>query len=228
MFGSLNLIFLFVGVSLARSQAFGGGGGPFIMQFSPELGELNRRLHSLLGSDVNEIRMIGAGGLVGVTRNLRLGGLAAQGRTKIEESSGEAEFSIGYGGGLVEYVVPLGKLHCFLGAMIGWGSIELKLSRRNWDMNWNDFWQNFEEGDSLPSDDYSGHLSNSFFCYQPYAGLQFALSSWLYLRGSIGYFGGKMNGSNWRESGIKLRDSPTIDISAYRVQVFLVFGWFGG
>lgn len=224
--GFLNIILL-MGVSPADAQAWGGGGGPFIMQFSPDLGELNRKLNPVVGSFEGGIRMIGGGGLAGVSRNVRLGGLGAGGSKKIEGNGREAELSIGYGGFLAEYVLPLGRIQCFLGGVIGWGSIDLRLSRANWNMSWNDFWNDFE-GDSLSSNDYSGHLTSSFFCYEPYVGLQLAFTQWLYLRGSIGYFGANVDKGGWKESGIKLHDSPAIDISNYRAQVFLLFGWFGG
>lgn len=220
-----SVLFLLT-ASQTHPQDWGGGGGPFIMQFSPDLGELNQELNSVVGRFEGSIRMIGGGGFANISRNLRLGGLGAGGSKKIEENGREAELSLGYGGVLAEYVAPLGRIQLFLGGLIGWGSVELRLSRKNWNMNWEDFWDNFGE-DSVSSNDYSGYLTSSFFCYQPYVGLQLALSQWLYLRGSFGYFGANISRGSWKEAGIKLRDSPPLDISSYRAQVFIVLGWFG-
>ena len=196
-----------------------------IMEFSPNLDQLNGKLDNVVGRFEGRMRLIGGGGFASLSRNWRLGGLGAAGSKTIEEQGREAELSVSYGGMLAEYAIPLGRIQFSIGGLIGWGHTGLRVSRRNWNMDWDDFWHNYEE-DSLSSNDYSGHLSASFFCYEPYVAVQFAISESLHLRGSVGYIGADIDGSAWHESGIELRNAPSLDLSSYRAQFFLLLGWF--
>jgi hypothetical protein len=192
------------------------------------LGELDTHLRTAVGDPGGGILLIGGGGIVGISRNLRVGGLGAQGSRSIEGEGRVSELSIGYGGLLAEYAISLWQIECFAGGMIGWGSLRLRIARGNRNMNWDDFWDVFEEGEDVPAEDFSGHLGASFLCYQPYVGAQVKLNSWSYLRGSVGYFGARIEGESWRESGIKLRGTPSVELSNYSLQLSLVFGSFDG
>jgi hypothetical protein len=190
------------------------------------LGELNDELAPLVGRFEEEVWMIGGGGFAGIHRNFGLGGLGAQGSKTIEDGEKEAELTISYGGLLAEYAVPSRRIQCFLGGVIGWGTVGLKLGSKNRHMNWDDLWDDFGDQD-VSSDDVTRHLSASFFFYQPYVGLQVALSPSVYLRGSIGYFGASIGGGDWKESGTTLDGSPSINLSNYLLQFSLLFGSFG-
>jgi|GEM_PF-2297977 len=222
--GACILLFLAT-ASPPNCQAWGGGGGPLIVRLTPDLGELNDELAPLVGRFEEGVWMIGGGGFVGVHRNLRLGGLGAQGSTKIEDGEREAELTMSYGGLLAECAVPYKRIQCFVGGVIGWGTMGLELSRKNRFMNWHDFWSNFGDED-ISSDDFTGHLSTSFFFYQPYVGVQLAVSPSVHLRGSIGYFGASIGSGHWKESGTTLGGSPSIDISNWRLQLSMLFGSF--
>jgi hypothetical protein len=192
------------------------------------LEELNTHLRMIVGDSDGGILLIGGGGIVGISRNLRVGGVGAQGSSTIKGNGRASELSIGYGGLLAEYAVALSRIECLAGGMIGWGSLQLRIGRGSRNMDWDDFWNVFEEGEDVPEDDFSGHLSASFLCYQPYVGAQVKLNAWSYLRGSIGYFGATIGSESWRESGIKLRGGPSVELSNYSLQLSLLFGSFEG
>jgi hypothetical protein len=213
--------------TITCAEAWGGGGGPFVLQFAPGLEELNTHLKMVVGDSHGRILLIGGGGTVGISRNLRVGGLGAQGSSTIKGEGRVSELSIGYGGLLAEYAVSLSRIECFAGGMIGWGSLRLRIGSGDRNMDWDDFWNVFEEGEDVTADDFSGHLSSSFLCYQPYVGAQVKLNAWLHLRGSIGYFGATIREESWRESGITLRGAPSVELSNYSLQLSLVFGSFG-
>ena len=212
--------------SPAYAETWGGAGGPFVLQFSPRLEELNTHLRAVVGDAHGGMRLVGLGGLVGISPNLRVGGAGAQGGSVLKGEGRISELSIEYGGLCGEYVLSLSRIECFAGAMIGWGSLRLRISRENRDMNWDDFWDFFEEEEDASPENLSGNLSASFFCHQPYVGAQVKLNDWLYLRGNIGYFGGRIGGEDWNESGIQLRNGPSVNFSNYTAQLTLLFGSF--
>lgn len=206
----------------SAKSMFGAGGGPDFLYFPAKLDTLNVYLKDVVGTFDEPIFLTGGGGCVTVWKNLRIGGMGASGKLKITGNKRKAELSLGYGGFLAEYAIPLRKFKILLGGVVGHGGVDLRISRAS-HLNWDDLFDNLKS-DSVPGTHLEADLENSFFHYQPYLGIQFALSPWCYLIGKGGYIGTKLG--EWNQMGMELADYPKMDFSNYFFSLGVYLGYF--
>lgn len=206
--------------------SWGGGGGPSTMYFSPKLKEINDQLgkSTVLGETFDKgMFLTGGWGCGTIWRNLRIGGGGGGGSMTITGNKRKAKLSISYGGFLAEYFLPLGKLHLFVGTMLGGGTVGLKISRST-KVGWDEMWDYFDPDSTVLGEYYEADLDAGFFYYQPYVGFNYALAPWLYLTLGGGWFGTHMGA--WEEMEIELGDYPKMDFSNYCITLGVMFGYF--
>jgi len=224
---SLAFVALLCIVSQANAQLWGGGGGPYVMTFGPDLRELNDQLWPVLGKDFGErfVFLSGGYGSGSIAPNIRIGGSGADGKSTISGNDRQTTLSIGYGGFLTEYVIPWGRFQFLVGGVLGGGNIGLKISRAS-DLNWDEFWQNFTS-DSISSENFSGDISASFFYGEPYLGIQYAVTPWAYIKIDFGYSVIMLGSASWKEGGKTLTGAPDMNLSTPFVRAGVYFGYFG-
>lgn len=205
--------------------AFGGGGGPHIMWFSPDLSVINNKLKDCVGTFGEGMILTGGGGGGSISRNIWIGGMGYGGSKTVTGNGRKATLSISGGGFQVEYKIPVyQKIHLFLGGVVGGGGIDLEITRVNRALSWDDIWDNLKS-DSISADDYEVHLSAPCSHYRPYVGIEFPITSFCWLKTSVGYFGIKT--WSWECGDIELTSYPEMNLSNYCVDVGLTFGFYG-
>jgi len=224
---SLVFVALFFAVSQGDAQLWGGGGGPYVMMFPPNLVELNEDLMNVVGEDFyNKVFFLSGGyGSGSVARNIRIGGLGGDGSASISGNDRHASLGLGIGGFLAEYSIPWKRFQFFVGGVLGGGDIKLKISRAS-DLNWDEFWNNFTS-DSISSDNFSGNLSAGFVYGESYLGIQYAVTPWAYLKIDFGYSVIMLGSASWKESGKVLTGAPGMNLSNPFVRLGVYFGHFG-
>lgn len=211
-------------LGIDKEGSWGGGGGPIFLWVKPNLDEINSEIKGVIDKEFDkDMWLKGGGGCFSIWKNLRIGGVGGGGNQVKSGNKRKTELSLGYGGFLTEYVIPLGKLQFFLGGIIGGGGIELKILRST-QTSWQDIWDNFKSEDDIPAGDYEAYLNCSFFHYQPYIGAQYPLTPWAYLNLKGGYFGTLLG--EWKEMGSPITGAPEMDISNYCISVGIIFGYF--
>lgn len=224
---SLALVTLPFALSKGDAQLWGGGGGPYVVVFQPELEVLDSQLRYVIGDgfDGNLFFLSGGYGSGSIAPNLRVGGLGAGGKSTISGNDRQATLSLGYGGFLTEYVVPWRRFQFFVGGVLGGGNIGLKISRAS-RLSWSSFWDNFA-ADSVSSANFSGDLSATFFYGEAYLGFQYAVTPWAYVKIDVGYPVMRLGSASWKESSTRLTGAPDMVLSAPFVRVGVYFGYFG-
>ena len=201
----------------------GGGGGPIFLWIQPKLGEINNEITKVIGTGFNTSMWLNGGGGSGcIWKNIRIGGMGGGGVQVKSGNERRAELSIGYGGFLSEYILPLGKVQFFIGTVLGGGGVELTISRAK-GISWQDIWHNFSS-DSVDTDMYEAYLECDFFHYQPYIGIQYPITPWCYLNLRGGYFGTSLG--EWKKMGEPITGAPEINLSNYCASVGVIFGYF--
>jgi hypothetical protein len=139
-------------------------------------------------------------GYIMVIPNLRLGYMGMGGTKKSLSVQGNTrryvDLSTGFNGASIDYVIPVvPRLDVAVGALIGGGSVDIKMSRDDGLVkSWDNVWAGFGSGTS--AQEYSTKLSGSFFVIQPSLNVEFALLRWLEIRGGVSYLG--MTGGDWK------------------------------
>lgn len=201
----------------------GGGGGPIVLWVQPNLAEINNKIEPVIGEGFDEsLWLTGGGGYFSIWKKIRIGGVGGDGGKVKTGTKRSSELSLGYGGFLTEYVIPVGKWHFFFGSIIGGGGISLRVLRRR-GLSWQEIWNNFHS-DSVAGEVYEAVLECSFFHYQPYIGAQYPLTPWCSLNLRCGYFGTVLG--EWEEMGIPISSAPEINLSNYCLSLGVIFGCF--
>ncbi len=167
-----------------------------------------------------------------IVPNLRVGGMGYGGSVEaVPEPSMDrgiepyrkTELSVGAGGVTIEYVIPFGKFHIAIGAMLGAGSYTLTLTesdplRKTW-------------GGLFPSSPTSPvstrhEITSSFFTWQPSLTMEYEVHPFIVLGLTGGYFGGR--GSRELDKSFDLLDMPEFNFESPFVRLGLTFGLFLG
>ncbi|MDD8016752.1 MAG: hypothetical protein PHP42_00110 [Bacteroidota bacterium] len=218
----------------------GGAGGvtPIVTMFD------NAGLDKFLGNaglpklGTDPVYLIGGEGYgyIMFIKNVRMGGFGVSGSRTVSllQNSGggtlkkEVEYGISYGGFLVDYVVPVTyKVDVALGASIGGGSINVRMTRDDGSFkDWTDLWNKYGDVSSA-SGNYTRHLTGSFGVFNPHVSVEYTLLTWLQLRVGAGY--PIFFSPDW-----KLDDKFTLDgvpskikANGYTINAGIMFGFFG-
>lgn len=186
----------------------------------------------LLGSD--PIYLIGGEGYgyIMFLKNVRMGGWGASGSRTVSVFEGnmkkEVEYSVTYGGFLVDYVQPVAhKLDVALGASIGGGSVGITMHRddgkfKRWDSLW------IEYGNvNQTSSNYTRRLEGSYVVFNPRINIEYTPLTWFQLRVGIGY--PIMFSPEWKlDEKVDVSDYPAnIKLNGYTINAGIMFGFFG-
>lgn len=186
------------------------GGGFSVGYFTPNLDAFNTNIaRPFVGEDVkNTVILYGGQGFIPFpwVENLRVGGMGYGGQTEIccqdyVASSGQdltrsLKYSLGYGGLMLDYALPLGidQFNILAGVELGLGGVEIEAiqaaNRTSFDIE-TDF--------NTPSVNITHTYSSSFFMYKPRVIFEFAPTNFLMLDLSVGYQGTSMG--TWKVDG---------------------------
>lgn len=186
------------------------GGGFSVGYFMPNLDAFNQNVaQPFVQKDVkNTVILYGGQGFIPFPwlTNLRIGGMGYGGQTEIccEDyiaSSGQdltrsLKYSLGYGGLMLDYALPLGidQFNILAGVELGLGGVEIEAkqaaNRTSFDIG-TDF--------NSPTVNITHTYSSSFFLYKPRIIFEFAPTNFLMLNLSVGYQGTVMG--EWKVDG---------------------------
>ncbi len=219
----------------------GGAGGvtPIVTMFDNK--EIDKFLTKAnlpaLGND--PIYLVGGEGYgyIMFLKNVRFGGFGAAGSktvSVIQSIAGsnplkkEVEYSVSYGGFLVDYVVPVAhRLDVAVGASIGGGSLDIRMTRDNGGFkDWNNVWNDFGDT-SKTTTNYTRHLTGGFGVFNPHVNVEYTLLTWLQLRIGVGY--PVYFSPDWKlDSQFTLDNvSSKIKPQGYTINAGIMFGFFG-
>lgn len=183
----------------AGAAAIAGGGGPAFGVLSLDLSELNAILDAYGFNKLDgQMVIFGAGGFGGVEPGWNVGGFGAGGVQKSFKGDRKAEFSIGFGGFLVEYRKPfLGdKLVLTAGSVFGGGGANLNL-----------LYGQPTGGQNVLENPHSTVVSRDFLAAQPQVGLHYRLNEWMSMGGGAGYLA-TMGVGSWTHAGMDVGGLP--------------------
>ncbi|MGE5577072.1 MAG: hypothetical protein ACM3TT_07750 [Syntrophothermus sp.] len=185
----------------AGATAIGGGGGPAFGVLSLDLSELNAMLVDYGFSKLDgQVLIVGGGGFGGFEPGWNFGGFGAGGVEKsFNSATGQkAEFSIGFGGFLVEYHKPLAadRLLFSVGSVFGGGGVTLDL-----------LFDQPAGGENVLQKAHSTRVTRGFLAAQPQIGLQYRLNEWLSIGGGAGYLA-TMSPESWKHAGMDVGGLP--------------------
>ncbi|MBW7888697.1 MAG: hypothetical protein H3C35_10125 [Bacteroidetes bacterium] len=218
----------------------GGAGGvtPIAAFFNNN--ELDKSLKAVglpaLGSD--PIYLVGGEGYgyIMFLKNVRMGGGAVSGSktvSAIQNLGGgvsmkkDVEYSVSYGGFLIDYVLPIqDRLDIAAGFTIGGGNINLKMTRDDnslkvWDSVWNDY-----GNINSQTRNYTRNLNGSFGVFNPHINIEYAILRWLQLRVGVGY--PIMYSPEWTfDEKFTLNSVPSkVKTNGYTINAGIMFGFF--
>ncbi len=176
----------------ALLSKFGGAGGFETFYFNPNLqgldaGLIENGLPKLSGGG---LITYGGGGYAYVLfiPNLRIGGVGFGGGKSVSNLVGDyyksVDLHIGGGGLTIEYTFPQVKfMQLSLGAILGYGGMEITLNSRKSTVSWNDIWNDFNSSSKTKS----YNIKSGFFLFSPALNGEILLSRFAALRVGIGY-----------------------------------------
>ena len=211
---------------------FGGGGG-FVGGWSiPNVDPINLKLKEIGIPELSTSGMFTTGGAgfiyIGFVKNLRIGGMGFGGSVSTSSATDgvnrEAIYSLGGGGLTVEYTLPFIKdIGVSIGAILGAGSMSLELYRNDGNFNWENIWNDIDDGQST---NVSRKIENNYWTFTPTLNAEFPVYRFIALRLGVGYqltFAG-----DWEaENGQSVSGIPS-DLSAdgFFIQAGIFAGFF--
>jgi len=226
------------GFSYANRTKVGGAGGftPAVAMFDNK--EIDKYLSAsgvpTLGSD--PIYLVGGEGYgyIMFLKNVRMGGFSVGGSKTVNriDPTGtirkEVEYSVSYGGFLIDYVRPVAyKLDVAIGAAIGGGSVNITMRRDDGGFkNWDSLWTHY--GDiNRSTTNYTRQLTGSFVTFNPHINLEYTILTWLQLRVGVAY--PIMFSPDWKlDDQYEINNVPSaIKAKGYTVNAGIMFGFFG-
>ncbi len=183
----------------AGAAAIAGGGGPALGVLSLDLSELNAILDAYGFNKLDgQMVIFGASGFGGIEPGWNVGGFGAGGVQKSFKGDRKAEFSIGFGGFLVEYRKPfLGdKLVLTAGSVFGGGGANLNL-----------LYSQPTGGQNPLENPHSTVVTRDFLAAQPQVGLHYRLNEWMSIGGGAGYLA-TMGVGSWTHAGMDVGGLP--------------------
>lgn len=211
----LSLLFFRLALSqedeaLSQSESkiirMGGAGGftPYILFWNVK--QLNNALKTEMGPQIenNPLLLYGGEGYgyIMFIENLRIGGMGAGGITKsstvLSGTRMDLETSVSFGGVTIDYCIPVNeRFDVLIGALIGGGSLDLKLRRDTWNLKtWDDILNSWGTRGTVFVNNFSYSIGGSFFVYKPGVKFEYAILRWLGVRLGVSYYG--MTGGDWK------------------------------
>lgn len=187
-----------------------------------------------LGSD--PMYLIGGEGYgyIMFLKNVRMGGFGVTGVQTVSKYDAvanvkkEVDYSVSYGGFLVDYVQPIAyKLDVAFGASIGGGMVNITMRRDNRNFKeWDTLWANYGDVNRLTSN-YTRRLQGSYVVFTPHVNIEYTLLTWMQLRVGVGY--PVMFSPEWQlDEKYEINSVPTnIKASGYTINAGIMFGFFG-
>lgn len=171
----------------SRQRGYGGGGGPALAVYFVNTEKILKKTFdnlSLQGKTINYSMMnfdvsktlepfttMGGMGYGAIGNGVRIGGGGRGGsryfNAMLDSTHYELEFTIGFGGVLLEKCKVKGDMNYFYGGILGGGSLELHL-------------REFDHGSNDVDDD-TKNFSTSFFYSELHSGATYSALSWLHL-----------------------------------------------
>jgi len=187
----LSLVFASAGVRAAEDDKIVQRGGSGIALL--DLEGLNNALENEGYKGFEETLYLSGGGAYREFSNsFRLGGLGYRGSTKTSFQDGNGQFTLSYGGLLLEGKVNITKRVALLaGGLAGIGSVDLRINES--------IPESFES--ALNNVPVTHKLSKQFYGVQPTLVMEVSLFPWLSARASASYLWGPAN--KWNMAGKK-------------------------
>jgi hypothetical protein len=199
----------------------------------PNVDPINLQLKNIGIPELSTSGMLTTGGAgfiyIGFIKNLRLGGMGFGGSVSSSSSQGtdnlEAIYSIGGGGLTVEYTLTFIKnIGVSVGAILGGGSISLELYRNDGNFNWENIWNEIDDGQSTTN--ISRKIENNYWTFTPTLNADFPVYRFIALRLGVGYqftFAG-----DWEaENGQSISGIPSdLKADGFFIQAGIFAGFF--
>ena len=217
-------------------QARGGGGGPMVFFYSPDLGPLNTQAEAMgLPKFDGYLKFYGGGGGGFIGKHLKIGGMGAGGIIStngnvFDDTLGvslnkEVSLSIGFGGVTLEYVQPfLERLEVSFGGLLAWGEVTLEVNQKSGPNHWDGLWNNYHHNTTPDAKNITTQMDNGLFIIKPWVEVKYYITEWFALGGNLGYFYCSINKNNWKSNDVKINDVPKIDLSQVMFGVNFFFG----
>jgi hypothetical protein len=215
-----------------RGGIVGGGGGIFPTWSFFNTSTLNNELTAKGLPALSEDGMFMFGGhgyfYVMFIPNLRVGGMgfggAMETRRDVDGRYQSSRLDVSSGGVTLEYVLPLGRLHFVLGAMVGGGSYTLTLTQSD---NVNKNWGSLFPATPASAVDSRHEVVNRFFALQPSFGIEYEINPFIVAGLNAGYFGSF--GDAWRlDDNFELLNMPELKLGGAFARLSLTVGLFLG
>ncbi|MFA6467561.1 MAG: hypothetical protein WCW35_01595 [Bacteroidota bacterium] len=223
-----------------RSKLGGAGGfTPIVGMFDNK--EIDKYLTGAglpsLGSD--PIYLIGGEGYgyIMFLRNVRMGGFGVSGHKTVSAVQAvtaggnvkkEVDYSVSYGGFLIDYVQPIAyRLDVSFGASIGGGAIGLTMRRDDGNFkDWNNLWNEYGNVNTQ-STNYTRRITGGFAVFNPRVNIEYTLLTWMQIRIGAGY--PIMFSPEWKlDDKYDIEAVPSkIKTNGYTVNAGVMFGFFG-
>jgi hypothetical protein len=187
-----------------------------------------------LGSD--PIYIIGGEGYgyIMFLKNVRMGGFGGGGMRSVSKFDAvanvrkEVEYSLSYGGFLIDYVQPIAyKLDLAVGASIGGGSVDITMRRDDGSFkDWDSLWSQYGDPARLTSN-YTRKINGAYVVVNPHVNIEYTLLTWLQIRVGVGY--PIMFSPEWKvDDKFELNSVPSkITPKGYTINAGIMFGFFG-
>lgn len=170
---------------------FGGGIGYVPAWYIPNVDPINTQLYGMPELSTSGFYSSGIAGFLylGFVKNLRVGGMGYGGSISssqtIDNVNREVVYSLGGGGLTVEYTLPFIKnLGVSVGAILGAGSMSLELYRNDGNFNWENIWNEIDDGQST---NISRKIKNGYWMFTPTINLDYPIYRFVSLRLGVGY-----------------------------------------
>ncbi len=173
IFSIIIPVSLFAQQSTYFDAPLGGGGGFSPIWIVPQVGKLNDQLSSFGVPKLSTGGFYASGGggfiYLGFAPFLRVGGMGFSGSTSenafFSGRNHEVVYSMGGGGLTVEYTLPfIRDVAVSVGAIIGGGSLQIKIYNNTGAQDWGDVWKDANSGSSY---NVERTLSNSYWMVSP-------------------------------------------------------------
>ncbi|MBT3169324.1 MAG: PDZ domain-containing protein [Candidatus Cloacimonetes bacterium] len=214
-----------------KKKSVGYGGGSWIpVWFKPDLANVNEILGNLDVGELPETGFLtqGGGGKGNVGNGYFIGGMGVGYTTnftnEIEENDEQftrkVDYDFAFGGVTLDKRVAISRKIVFgFGCLLGGAENSITVSKIDGNVDWN----GLETNQST-----SFKMSKAYFVVQPKFNVLFRLTSWLAIRGEVGYLKGYSPYNGWKysvaENDFDIAGSPNTSIDGLS---FSVGPWFG-
>ena len=160
--------------------------------------------------------------------NLRVGGMGYGGSLETRRDNNgryqSTRLDVSAGGVTLEYVVPIGRLHFVIGALLGGGSYTLTLTETD---NVAKTWDGLFPTSPVSATDSRHELVNNYFAMQPTFSAEYEIPPFMMVGLTAGYFGAF--GDAWKmDDNFEMLNMPDFAMNGPFARLTLTFGLFLG